>query len=148
MIVILWCLHKLHVQFQPIFHVTRPKLYWIRVPSVTVGCLYATARSMVQHTDHSHTFCSSILFFCFVSSFGTHNNVALSLWLVSVENVLLQVSSFESPNCWDDPLAYHRFWYPLCMKKDKAIPNQMLRKFWMGHISPTRLVKNVWIQNC
>jgi hypothetical protein len=51
-------------------------------------------------------------FLCFVS-FGTHD-VALFLWPANAENVLLQVGSFESPNCWADPFGAPRISVSQC----------------------------------
>jgi hypothetical protein len=85
--------------------------------SVTFGFLYSTARSMVQHTDYSDISCSSRLFFSLFLHLA--HNVAVFLWPASAEKVLLQVGSFESPNCWADLLAHYEVQYSRCVREQQ-----------------------------
>jgi hypothetical protein len=101
------------VCFIAVDHVTHPAPFRYKCSqvSVTAGFLYATARSMVQHTDYSHISCSSRPFFFFLA-----HNVAVFLCPASAEKVVLQV---ESVNCWTDPLEHYEFQYSPCKREQR-----------------------------
>jgi hypothetical protein len=64
------------------------------------------------------------------------------LCLASAENAFLQVSSFEFPNCWAETPCHNTDFSILFVGENNEIPNQLLPKFLMGHISLTKLVEN------
>jgi hypothetical protein len=98
----------------------------------------ATARSMEQHTNHSHVSRNS---FWLGSLFGTRDNDGLFLWPSNARNRSVQAGSFESLQCWVDP--WHTTHFSVLFLGQNNIPNPAAHYIQMGHISPTSLAANI-----